>query len=107
MSFKINIANYDIMNKTFSSVYATNKIPVVTIVDLDNNNATLSDNKGNQILYREFKSLSYTPEHTINGEVVNGSVTITFSDNATLTVYEDTVNYQCNVNSKAVPMKKF
>ena len=52
MSFKINIANYDIMNKTFSSVYATNKIPVVTIVDLDNNNANISDNNGNQILYR-------------------------------------------------------
>lgn len=107
MSFKINIANYDIMNKTFSSVYATNKIPVVTIVDLDNNNANISDNNGNQILYREFKSLSYSPEHTIDGAVVNGSVTFIFSDDATLIIYENTSNYQCNVNSKAIPMKKF
>ena len=107
MSFKINIANYDIMNKTFSSVYANNKIPVVTIVDLDNNNVTLSDNNGNQILYRLFKSLSYTPEHSIDGQTVNGSMTFVFSDDSFITVYENTVNYQCNVNSKAVQTKKF
>jgi len=107
MSFKINIANYDIMNKTFASVYGNNKIPVISIVDLDNNNATVNDSHNVPIMYREFKTLSYTPEHSIDGQPVNGSMTFVFSDGNTITVYENTVNYQCNVNSKAVPVKKF
>lgn len=107
MSFNINIANYDIMNKTFTSVYSTNKIPVVSIVDLDNNNETVNDSKNNKIMYREFKTLSYTPEYTQNGNIVNGSVTFVFSDDSSITVYENTVNYQCNINSKPIPLKKF
>jgi hypothetical protein len=95
------------MNKTFTSVYSTNKIPVVSIVDIDNNGDVVNDNNNNPILYRDLKTLSYTPEYTQDGNVVNGSMTFIFSDDSSITVYENTVNYQCNVNSKAVPTKKF
>jgi hypothetical protein len=107
MSFKINIANYEIINKTLTSVYATNKIPVVSIVDLDNNSVTVNDNNNNQILYRILKTISYVPQYEQDGHSVNGSLTFIFTDDSSLTVYENTVNYQCNINSKGVPIKKF
>lgn len=107
MSFKIDIANYDVMNKTFTNVYSTNKIPVISIIDLDNNNAVIKDNNNNEIMYRDFKSLSYTPEYMQDGQSVNGSVTFVFSDDSSITIFENTVNYQCNINSKSVPVKKF
>ena len=107
MSFKINIANYEIMNKTFTSVFASNKIPVVSIIDLDNNNSVINDNNNNQIMYRDLKTLSCSPEYVQDGQSMNGSVTFIFTDDSFITIYENTVNYQCNINSKAVPVKKF
>jgi hypothetical protein len=107
MSFKINIANFDIINKTVTSVYSSNKIPVISIIDLDNNNASVNDSMNNPIIYRVIQTISYTPAYKENEVEINDTVKFIFSDESFLVITDAVNNYQCNINSKSTPVRTF
>jgi hypothetical protein len=96
MSGQFNTANYDTINEEIRAMLSTGKYSSVAINIYTNPECTdvALDNHGNRIENKNIVNLSHTNAHKdTEGNDINSTATITFSDDSTLLADDETDLY--------------
>jgi hypothetical protein len=96
MSGQFNTANYDTINEEIRAMLSTGKYSGVAINMYTNPECTdvALDNDGNRIENKSIINISNTNAHVdTEGNQLNSTATITFSDNSTLLADDETDQY--------------
>jgi hypothetical protein len=96
MSGQFNTTNYDTINEEIRALLSTGNYSSVAINMYTNPECTdvAVDTSGNPIVNKNIVNLSNTKAHTdLDGNVVNATATITFSDDSTLLADDETDLY--------------
>jgi len=96
MSGQFNTSNYDTINEEIRAMLSTGKYSCVAINMYTNPECTdvALDTDGNPITNKSILNLTNTTAHTdLEGNQINATATITFTDNSTLLADDETDLY--------------
>lgn len=110
MSGQFNTTNYNTINEEICAMLSTGQYSAIAINMYTNPECTdvALDNNGNPIVNKTIVNLSNTNAHKdLDGNNVNATATITFSDNSTLLADDETDLYWYILVGQPLQLTKF